>query len=426
MKILLIAYSFPPLQDPQSLRWYYLSNALSELGMEIDVLTVQHPEKQAWPFHKNIRIFRIFPGPVEYIALRAKWDMGVEANGNEKIRRSARFKILKSLYWGARKLGGHVLPGDIRTEWFPLVLRYIAKYIELKKYHYILTSHEPWVDSLLGLYLKVKHPKIKWIADFGDPYVALYTPRHKLFFENRFEKSIYEKADMLIFTHPQVVHHLDRKYPFIRDKKIVLIAQGFSYGLSREGKHVESRNKIFTMTYAGTFYRDFRNPSNLIQALSKLEFDYRFLLIGRNEGFLKDFEAIGEKCEFLGYMDHFKVLHLERESDVLIHLSNRNGVQIPGKIYEYLGSRRPILCITNNTLDKTGDLIKDLKMGIATPDHPDEIKQAIERLYRGWKKEKGRVDISFEKLYDYSWEKKAGVLYENLREAWNSSSIRGF
>lgn len=74
MKILFIAYSFPLLIDAQSFRWYYLLNALAELGIKIDVLTVKHSfeDKTSWNFHKNIEIFRIYPRPIEFFCTESK------------------------------------------------------------------------------------------------------------------------------------------------------------------------------------------------------------------------------------------------------------------------------------------------------------------------------------------------------------------
>src|SRR4030042_3083213 len=116
MRILLIAYSFPPFQDGQSLRWYYLANALAELGLEIDVVTIKHPleDKTSWNLHKNIEVLRIYPGPIESFALRAKKNIGVEDEGNKELRTSLKFRIMKSSYWGIRNFVGNLLPGDIR------------------------------------------------------------------------------------------------------------------------------------------------------------------------------------------------------------------------------------------------------------------------------------------------------------------------
>ncbi|MDI6889851.1 MAG: hypothetical protein QMC83_02770 [Thermodesulfovibrionales bacterium] len=418
MKILLIAYSFPPFQDGQSLRWYYLSNALAELGVQIDVITIKHPleDKITWNFHKNIEIFRIYPGPIEFFALRAKKNMGVGDGGNKELRKSLKFKMMKSSYWGIRNFVGNLLPGDIRTEWFPFTIRFIKENIDIRKYDYLITSHEPWVDSLLGLYLKKRDAKIKWIADFGDPYIAPYTSKHKLWFENYFEKLIYKNASVLIFTNGKVIEHLSNKYPFLKNKKLLVIEQGFSYRLSAEINDVQYKNKIFTLIYTGTFYRNFRDPSNLIKALSMIDFEYKFCLAGRNEKFIKDFSILGDNFEFLGVVDHFNILKLQKASDVLIHLANKNtSIQIPGKFYEYLGALKPILSIHFDCEDPTRKLVKELRCGISCEDNPIEIKNAIESIYKNWKRNENNCKASLEGICDFSWEKKAKIIYKNLK-----------
>jgi hypothetical protein len=417
MRILLIAYSFPPLIDGQSFRWYYLSNALAELDIKTDVITIKQPleDRTSWSFHKNIEVFRSFPGPIEFFALRAKNNIGVDVEGNREIRKSAKFKIMKSSYWGIRHFVGNLFPGDIRTEWFPFAIRFINKNIDIKKYDYLITSHEPWVDSLLGLYLKKRNAEIKWIADFGDPYVAIYTPRHKIWFENYLEKWIYKNASALIFTNHKVIDHLVNKYPFLRDKPLWVVEQGFDSRLWTEAENRGSKNKIFTLFYAGTFYRDFRNPSNLIKALSMLDFEYKFLLAGRNENFMEDFKILGDHFEFLGLVDHFRVLKLQKESDVLVHLANKNSsIQIPGKFYEYLGALKPILTILGDSHDPTKKIVQELNVGVSCKDNPLEIKNAIESLYRRWTGNENIGPINVEGIYHYSWEKKARIIYENI------------
>jgi glycosyltransferase involved in cell wall biosynthesis len=417
MRILLIAYSFPPFQDGQSLRWYYLSNALAGLGVKIDVVTVRHPSKDmtSWNLHKNIEVIRIYPGPIEFFALKAKENIGVEDEGNEALRTSLKFKIMKSSYWGIRNLAGNILPGDIRTEWLPFAIMFIRKRINLSDYDFLVTSHEPWVDSLLGLYFKKRDSNIRWIADLGDPYVALYTPRHKLWFENRFERSIYKNADVLIFTNGNVVDYLMRKYPFLRIERLWVIEQGFDYQFSAERENAADRNRTFTLVYTGTFYREFRDPSNLIKALTILNFEYRFILAGRNEKFIGDFKILGDNFKFLGFVDHFETLRLQRESDVLVHLANKDSsIQIPGKFYEYLGALKPILSIHHDRDDPTKRLVEELRCGMACKDDPAEIKNSLEILYHRWKGNENVCSTKVEQIYPYSWEKKAQTIYEKL------------
>lgn len=59
-KILLVAYSYPPLGDAQSLRWYYISNELANIGYKIDVITIKHPDYLNVSINKNITIHRVY------------------------------------------------------------------------------------------------------------------------------------------------------------------------------------------------------------------------------------------------------------------------------------------------------------------------------------------------------------------------------
>lgn len=62
--LLLIAYGFPPLVSPQSLRWYYIVKHLALKGYVVDVLTIKMPKSfydGAYPLPDNVRIWRTFP-----------------------------------------------------------------------------------------------------------------------------------------------------------------------------------------------------------------------------------------------------------------------------------------------------------------------------------------------------------------------------
>ena len=427
MKIVLIAYSFPPFHDAQSIRWYYLANSLAELGAKIDVITIDHPAREYdfFSFHKNINVYRIFPGLFEFIALKTKKGMGVDDEENRKIRKLLKFRILKFIYWSIRNLIGNLLPGDIRTEWFPLAVRHIEKKINFMNYDFMISSHEPWVDSLLGLYFKKKY-NVKWIADFGDPYVASYIPKHKLWFEKRFEESIYKNADMLIFTNSSVVESLKDKYPFLKNKKILIVEQGFSYKSYpwELSPIVDNKNRVFRLTYTGTLYKNIREPFNFIKALSMLDFEYKFLLAGRNEQFIEDFSVLGDKFKFLGFINHFDVLKLQNNSNVLIHLANKYPTQIPGKFYEYLKSLKPILHISNHDGEPTAEIVKKMKCGMCCKDNPDAIRKAINILYNNWRKGEKSYETDYQALYEYSWEKKAEIIYRYLIKLLNYEKDR--
>ncbi len=405
-KILLIAYSYPPLEDAQSLRWYYISQELAKLGFKIDVVTIKHPANLSYDMDKNIKIDRVYSGFFENIAYRVKNRIGVDEADNQEQRKSFSFAFMKQAYWIIRFFVGAILPGNITTEWYPFVMRYIKNSINIPSYDYMITSHEPWVDSLVGYRIKKEYPDIKWIADFADPYVSIYTPKYKLFFENYIEKKLYLSTDLMILTNQKVLELLEDKYPFLVDKNTLILEQGFKNRDVNKNK----KDNIFTILYTGTFYEDFRNPSELAKALKSLDFDFRFIVAGRNEKFNYLFESLNDKYQFLGFTSHKEVLNLQDSSDLLIHISNKQVEQVPGKFFEYLGANKPILVIYQNDKDQLIELSKKIGIDTICINNSEEIKNEIHSIY----KNKDKLNYKYEIIDRYSWTNRAKKLVDKI------------
>ena len=415
-KILLIAYSFPPLIDAQSFRWYYLSRELSKRH-EITVVTIKMPEQGiTYHYPKNMKIHRIFPGPFEGFFHKVKAGLKVAGQDNKAIREKLWFRYNKKAYHLIRNIFNNILIPDLRTEWLLPAYYFLSRKISLGDYDVLITSHEPGVDAILGLLLKRKNKTIHWIGDFGDPFVAPYTPRWRMSIDRVLEQKIYDQCDTLLFTSEKTVKYILETYPGLGNKKILVIRQGFDQE-AQEGPAAD-RNPAFTFCYTGTFYRDFRNPSHLIAALQNLDFPFQFVIAGRNEGFYPDFSALGNQVKFSGLLSNQEAIDLQKKSDLLIHMTNKDSLQVPGKVFEYLGSKRPILCVSQNEDDESSELIKKLNAGVVVENKPDDLKRALNELYLLWKSgEIGqKYSVNAQELDKFSWHSQAEKLHEHIEE----------
>ena len=410
---MLIAYSYPPLQDPQSIRWFHFSNILAEKGYKIDVVTVKLPASLMWagePINSNITIFRVFPGFFENFSNNIKSKIGTDKAGNVSKRKSIGFRVLKSGYWSIRKIMNNILIGDLRTEWLPFCLKFINK-VDISEYSVLITSQEPFVDSLVGLRIKKSHPNILWIADMGDSILSPYYPRWRKGIDMHFEKKVVELADKVILTNNSILSSLSAEYGIKKDK-FSIVTQGFD---SRNYKETKNNNERFTMLFSGTLYEHFREPDNIIKAIKDLDIDVKLIIAGRNEGFVKVFEQAGRKVEFVGFVPYSRSLELQQKADVLINISNKQSYQVPGKFFEYLGSRKPILDIVYSKQDETAKLINSLNIGLVCKNSAADIKDAILKLYALWKNDKinNSFDFKNKNIYQYSWENGANKI-ENI------------
>jgi len=69
---------------------------------------------------------------------------------------------------------------------------------------------------------------------------------------------------------------------------------------------------------------------------------------------------------------------------VLLAIQPGTSVQVPRKVYDYLGARRPILALTPE--GATADLVRRSGIGLVVP--PDDvgaIQSALAAVYQGWR-----------------------------------------
>ncbi|WP_129738494.1 hypothetical protein [Massilimicrobiota timonensis] len=99
-------------------------------------------------------------------------------------------------------------------------------------------------------------------------------------------------------------------------------------------------NRI-TLLYAGDYNSKIRNILPLYNSIAEENEKFKLNLVGNSDYILKNSNNISIQTR----ISYDEVKLLEKEADILVHLSNKHGTQIPGKIYQYSGTNKPILFI---------------------------------------------------------------------------------
>lgn len=418
MRILLIAYEFPPIVAAQALRWRYLANGLARLGVEVDVLCpdIRVAETgSSFKFSKNLHIHRSFPGP--FVAL-SQWLAGSPANNKDQLAAADLpvhpWKL--HTYLLARRALDKLLFPDLRSEWYPFARPMLKKLLETHHYHALISSHEPGVDVLLGLWAKRRF-HVKWILDLGDPLVTPYTPRWRRKADMRFERLALNRADKVLVTTPQVIDLLSKRHAVSKDR-FAVVPQGFPDTLTTSPAPVEPTNGRLHLVFTGSFYEDFRNPQALADALRSLAaFSVRLSIAGDNSRFASMYSGISD-VHFLGKIDHTACLALQAQADVLINIGNLQPYQVPGKIYEYLGAYKPVLHIRSGDRDAGANLIKELNAGLVVENQSAKIRAGILQMLN--LRHKGQLMAHFQadpaKIAEHSWSERTSVLFKILKQ----------
>ena len=84
------------------------------------------------------------------------------------------------------------------------------------------------------------------------------------------------------------------------------------------------------------------------------------------------------RIRLTGFLSHDQALALQRSADVLVNIANDDPVQLPGKLFEYLGAGRPILHVGGAR--GLEFLLCEGRRGIAVANDVAEIGRALDRL----------------------------------------------
>ena len=390
-KVLIITYYWPPSGGGGVMRWLKMSKFLPELGWQPIIYTPENPDPSVidksllkeihpeiielkTPIWEPYDFYRILTGKKSGTKFKAGY-ISEASEGNWKSRLSVFIR-------------GNLLIPDPRKFWIKPSVKYLSKYLKENPVDLIISTGPPHSMHLIALGLKRKYD-IPWIADFRDPWTdidfyhklkltRLADKRHKTL-----EKMVLLTADHVVTVSPGCAKDLER----IAHRKIEVIYNGFDptdYDFVKSGK-----DKTFTISHFGAFNKD-RNPASLWIALNQLSVantDFRKLLriqlIGQtDESIIKDINKnnLSENLVLQEHLPHQQGLEeLSKSQVLLLPLNDAPNVKgiLPGKMYEYMALRRPILALGPTDADYAG-ILRETNAGI--PLNFDDVKGIKETL----------------------------------------------
>lgn len=416
MKVLLIAYEFPPILAAQALRWFYLSNELVDIGVDIHVVCPDISTENAFPMDMDARItiHRVWPGPFIGFSQRLAgnvWRNSKAGNGRNASKPSRLFQVYRIV----RSILNAIFYPDVRSEWYPFARRKIKKLLRDEKFDAVISSHEPGVDIFVGNY--ARKLGIPWVIDMGDPLLTPYSPKWRRGIDLKVERKVIHSASSIWVTAGSVLDLLISRHGASVERKISVLPQGFSY--RRVGRKTKEDEQRFLLVFTGNFYRDFRNPIELAKALFGLQdLAISFVIAGDNSEFEPMFQRISG-VEFAGKKSHFECLELQRQADVLVNIGNVQSYQIPGKIYEYLGAEKAILHIkTAEDFDPGVELLEETGSGIVVKNCSRQIEAVLRDMYRQWTDNPEQLTDGRKEdvIKAHSWSHRARTCEELLKE----------
>jgi len=282
----------------------------------------------------------------------------------------------------------------------------------------VFVTSPPFTDFLIGAEIK-KRINRPLVFDYRDPWADnpfkwYPTPFHKKI-HVMLERRALRASSHVITTNRRVKELILQRYKFLTYHDIDIIPQGFDPEDFVQEKDAETsvqragrtKRRKMRVTYAGVFWED-RVPDYFLQALHDL-FEQKPKLRGRIEAaFLGTFReenkrlvtklGLQDTVTDLGYRPHRECVRELLASDLLWMIVG-DDVGSPGKVYEYIGARKPILGCAPDGFIKTA--ILEAGGTVVAPDDVDGIRKALERYFEQFERnELHRTPEDVVKKYD--------------------------
>lgn len=387
MKILIIAYFFPPTNTIGALRPYGWAKYWAEAGHDVTVLTTTFIPHLLTNTDNKIEDFSILSVPHNDFFTKIKYK-------------------LKQL------LGRINYPIPSLTD-----LWWLKAYHQVKNNNYdlVVSTYGPYINHWIAYLLKRKNNRVKWVADYRDlwrqNHFIKLNPFQK-FFSYYLEQKFNTTADLITTVSEGLQKKLKEA---CHHKFICLIENGFerTEAIDLPKFRYWNDNKIH-LIYTGTIYKDKQDISPLINAIKNLMHKYQDLVEQ-----LLQVDLIGEipyeivnnieknnltaiiKCA--PQVERKNCLHAQRDAHGLLFFEyayeDRNSI-LTGKIFEYLISKTNILGIGTTDSYGAGALIKNANAGINFGVNYKAIQDYLETLIKNKNKPVLNINNQYLEQFD--------------------------
>lgn len=355
-KVLIVTYYWPPGSGAGVQRWLKFSKYLPLYGWDPVILTVD-PAYAAYPatdkslldeISEDLSIYRT--KATDYFRIYKKDKTKIPSAGfATNDDKSFIGKIL-------RFIRGNFFIPDPRKGWNKFALRQACRLIDEEGIKHVITTSPPHSTQLIGLELKKRYPGIAWIADLRDPWTDIYyydqfnhTSLAKGIDEN-LEKKVLRTADRIITVGRSLKSIFCAKLPGLESKTEV-ITNG--YDEDDFSGIMPVNPEAYTISYIGTL-SDSYPISGFMDAVDNCfrkgyKIKIRFIgTVSSGQKAILLSKSGDLQIEFIPYVNHEDAIKYMIGSSVLLliipdHHSNK-GI-LTGKLFEYLASLKPILCI---------------------------------------------------------------------------------
>jgi glycosyltransferase involved in cell wall biosynthesis len=357
-KVLIITYYWPPAGGAGVQRALKFVKYLPQFGWEPIVLTVKNADSPV----DDETLFNDIPAGTKVFRTKSlePFELYKKFTGKKSSTKipndvliNTNSKSLKDRIANWVRL--NVFIPDAKIGWKRYAVKEGLKIIREENIDIIFTTSPPHTVQLIGKSLANKSG-LKWIADFRDPWMELIhyqaNKRSKLAvaLESKIEKNILQSADKIITVSNEIKKLFNSK---AENLDIEILPNGYDEtDVNLETDPITKSE--FVISYTGII-SETKIPHSLFGAIKKLKdkgrSNIKIVFAGKvpeNFNDIIDSYELEDNYIFKGYLSHNESVKQLLQSDVLLliidNIPNNKGI-LTGKLFEYIGTRKPIFAI---------------------------------------------------------------------------------
>ncbi|MDI3312134.1 MAG: hypothetical protein QJR05_12020 [Thermoanaerobacterium sp.] len=438
-KVLMITPAFPPIGGSHMHRVVNFANSIAKIGIELHVIACEPS-----PGHPNIDYgskelvdnrIKVYYVP-EGILHRSVYNSMSICKNELKSKKLVLYRLRNKLYELGNKFKKRLLIPDTMIDWYFSVLRYLREnnLIEKIKPEAIISCSMPNTVHIIS-YRLVKKYNLKLIMDYGDPWVyekSVKRGKIRFMLEHYIEKKILKKASLVCFATKATRDLYVKEYNLKPEMTTVAMMGFYTEDIDKDKNSIYNypTSEYLIMIYGGSLNPAHRDPLPFFEALNHLQGFIRNKL--RIYLRVDDVSSISRLVKLYnlediitvkGYIPFSEYLNEMKNCDVLILFGNNSSMQIPGKLFNYIGTGMRILYIKNMDEHEYDDVEEILrKYGNVTfaQNNVSSVLDAILSLYK--EKINGNIKrISVDHILEYSWQNQALIFAKAVLNIINNN-----
>ena len=379
MRILLVAYFYPPCHDTGAARPTSMARHLRALGNEVTVLTTSA--------------------------------YGGDAPDSDHVERTADAQLWRARLHGQRHIQAlfdsdtyagrpHVLsrvlvPEPLVFAWEPFARRRARALQRRAPFDCVITTSPPESAHLVGFALR--RQGLPWVADVRDswtfePLRPAFPTRFQRWLDARMERRVLGTADVVVCVSQPAADDL-------RTRGIaepLVIANGWDSPLPGSPDVADAEVKLdpdrVSLVYTGRFGSYGRDPTALVEGLERLAREdpnsaarLELVIAGpltpaEAELFARDVSPA--RIRLVGSLERGQALALQRAADALLVIAHPTRSQLLNyKLFEYIAAERPLLALAAGT--EAGRVAAEVGATVVDAADPLAIATCLRSVARG-------------------------------------------